>query len=79
MVHTYILQLDGEEFLDRDPSRGLGRFVIGHLGLSGSILSDDSISINVLLDTVMLDDLRPETVGVKRLVICNHELNILAF
>eukprot|EP00794_Sanderia_malayensis_P015967 gene15967-17573_t len=63
--------LDGEEFLERDPSRGVGKFLIGHLALSGSILSDDTISVFVLLDTLQLDDLRPDRNGVVRIIECN--------
>ena len=60
--------MDGEEFLERDPAHCLGQFVIGHLGLAGNMLSDSSMAISVVLDTVTLDDSRPGRDGVTRLV-----------
>jgi len=60
--------LDGEEFLDRDPSHCLGIFIVGHLGVVGNMLSDSSMAVSVVLDTLTLDDKRPGRDGVTRMI-----------
>ena len=52
--------------MDRDPSHCLGIFIVGHLGVVGNMLSDSSMAVSVVLDTLTLDDKRPGRDGVTR-------------
>ena len=52
--------------MDRDPAHCLGTFIVGHLGVVGNMLSDSSMAVSVVLDTLTLDDKRPGRDGVTR-------------
>lgn len=48
-----------EEFLERDLDFLLSQFIIGHLDVAGTIMSDSDMDVSISLDTLMLDDMRP--------------------
>ena len=52
--------------MERKPVHCLGTFVIGHLGIIGNILSDSAMALSIVLDTLTLDDKRPNRDGVTR-------------
>ncbi|XP_065656239.1 intermembrane lipid transfer protein VPS13A isoform X1 [Hydra vulgaris] len=52
-----------EEFLERDIALMLSQFTIGHFGVTGKILSDNSMSIFFVLETLQLYDKRPSSIN----------------
>lgn len=50
-----------EEFLERVDQLLLSQFIIGNLNVKGNILSDNSMSVKLFLETLILDDLRPSS------------------
>ena len=62
-----------DEFLASNDEYLLSLFTIGSLTIDGTIMSDESIKMSVLLSKLTLDDMRPYKQNLRRMIDCTPE------